>query len=100
MSNPEPDVVERSEVRIRRAPRLGVFLGLGAILGVLATLIATSLFEPDPAVGFAATFGYFLVYGLPFGVLLGALVALALDAVSRRRARTVVAVRDAVGPED
>lgn len=82
---------ETTEVRIRRAPKLPVFLILGGALGALATLILTSLFPADPAVGFAASFGYFLLFGVPVGVLVGALVGLALDAVSRRRARTVTA---------
>lgn len=106
MSSPESDAaptesgtVERREVRIRRAPRIGVFLVLGGVLGVLATLVLTSLFEADPHVGFAASFGYFVLYGLPAGVLLGALVALLLDAISRRRARTVTVEHDVVdGP--
>ncbi len=95
VSSPESDNAgdERQEVRIRRAPRIGVFLTLGIVLGVIATLVATSLFEPDPSIGFAATFGYFLIYGVPAGALLGAVVALVLDAISRRRARTATATR-------
>ena len=45
----------------------------------------------DPNVGYAALFGYFLLYGLPAGVLLGALVAITLDAISRRTAKRGVA---------
>lgn len=87
------------EVTIRRAPRIGVFLVVGGMLGALVTLILTSLFEPDPNVGFAGSFGYFLIFGLPAGVLLGALVALIIDASSRRRTRAAVAVRDVVEEE-
>lgn len=88
--------MSESEVSIRRAPRIGVFMVFGAMLGVLVTLVLTSLFEPDPAVGFVATFAYFCLYGIPAGVALGALVALVLDFVSTRRARTVTVARDEV----
>jgi hypothetical protein len=91
---------EKSEVRIRRAPKLPVFLILGAAVGAIATLVLTSLYPADPSVGFAATFGYFLLFGVPAGVVLGAVVGLILDAVSRRRARTVLAEREVVEPRE
>ena len=82
-----------AEVRLRRAPRLPVFLLAGAILGAIVTLIITSLSDADPKVGFAASYGYFCLYGVPAGVVLGAIVGLALDRRSIRRARTVTAER-------
>jgi hypothetical protein len=91
---------ERSEVRIRRAPKLGVFLLVGAVLGTLVTLILTSLFPADPAIGFAASFGYFLLFGAPAGAALGALVGLIIDRVSIARARTVTVERQVVGDEN
>ena len=90
---------DQTEVRIRRAPKLSVFLVLGAFVGALVTLILTSQFTADPAVGFAATAGYFLLFGVPAGIALGAAVGLILDAVSRRRAKTVMAEREVVGEE-
>jgi hypothetical protein len=92
-----------AEVRLRRAPRLPVFLLLGAIVGAIVTLIITSLSDADPKVGFLASYGYFCLYGVPAGILLGALVGLALDRRSVRRARTVTAelerVETPVAPE-
>ncbi len=88
--------MSESEVNIRRAPRIGVFLIFGAMLGALVTLVLTSLFEPDPKVGFLATFAYFCLYGIPAGLALGGLVALVLDRLSSRRARTVTVARDEV----
>ena len=88
--------MSESEVSIRRAPKVGVFLILGAMLGALVTLILTSLFEPDPNVGFAASYAYFCLFGVPAGLLLGALVALVLDVISTRRARTVTVARDEI----
>jgi hypothetical protein len=90
-------VSEQTEVKIRRAPKLPVFLVIGAFIGALVTLILTSLFKVDPHVGFAATAGYFLLFGIPAGLVLGAAVGLILDRVSIARARTVTASREIVG---
>lgn len=88
MSENQPQVTSTDEVRIRRAPRFGRFIVLGGALGAITTLALTLAFEPDPQVGYGPLLGYFLLFGIPAGVLLGCLVALALDAASRRRART------------
>ncbi|MFT4029554.1 MAG: hypothetical protein QM675_06730 [Protaetiibacter sp.] len=101
MSEPETPVDSAPEVQpaavqrvtIRRAPKLGVFLVVGALLGALVTLVLTSLFPADPEVGFAASYAYFLVYGIPVGVVLGAVIGLLLDRRSARRAREVDAER-------
>jgi multisubunit Na+/H+ antiporter MnhB subunit len=76
-------------VRIRRAPKFSVFLVLGALVGVLVSLILTASFPIDKSVGFGATFGYFAIYGFVGGILLGSIVALIFDRVLRRGARTV-----------
>lgn len=91
--------IEREEVVVRRAPKFGAFMFAGAAIAVIGTLVATSLFPVDPAVGFGALFGYFCVYTIPAGVLVGALVALGLDRRSRRRAATATAERSAVEAE-
>lgn len=90
---------EQNEVTIRRAPKLPVFLILGGALGAITTLILTSLRPADPAVGFAATLGYFLLFGIPAGVALGAAVGLILDRVSVARAKTVTVEREVVEGE-
>lgn len=88
--------MSESEVTLRRAPRVGVFLVFGALLGALVTLVLTSLFPTDPAVGFVASYAYFSLFGVPAGLLFGALVAIVLDAIASRRARTVTVARDDV----
>ena len=88
--------MSESEVSIRRAPRVGVFLVLGALLGLIATLILTSLFESDPNVGFSALLAYFSLYGITAGVLVGAIVAVVLDRRSRARVRSAEAEREIV----
>ena len=84
MSEPKTE-----QVTVRRAPKVPVFMILGGALGAIATLILTSLYPVDPTVGFAASFAYFCLFGIPAGVVLGALVALIIDRVSIRRARSV-----------
>jgi hypothetical protein len=85
--------VSQAQVRIRRAPKISVFLILGALVGFLGTLILTALQPVDPAVGFTALFGYFLIYGIPAGVVLGAIVAVIFDRVSSHTAKIVPAER-------
>lgn len=89
-------VSEVQQVSIRRAPKLGVFLVLGALVGAFVTLILTSLFPADPEVGFAASYAYFLLYGVPVGVVIGALIGLAFDRRSVRKARTVTVEHEQV----
>ncbi|HEU4849881.1 MAG TPA: hypothetical protein VFS93_05670 [Terrimesophilobacter sp.] len=87
----DADEEERTTVSIRRAPKLSAFIVVGALIGLIATLVVTSLFPADPEIGFAATFGYFTLFGVPIGAVLGALIALWLDRRSTRRSAQVVA---------
>jgi len=80
---------ETDQVTVRRAPRIPAFLFVGGAVGVIGTLVLTSLYPADPAVGFAALFGYFALYGVTAGVVLGAVVGIIVDRVSSRRAKTV-----------
>jgi hypothetical protein len=84
---------ERTSVVIRRAPKFSVFVAVGAVLGLVATLILTSLFPADPSVGFGATVGYFALFGVPIGGIVGAAVAIVFDRRANRRAAQVVAGR-------
>jgi LPS O-antigen subunit length determinant protein (WzzB/FepE family) len=81
-------------VRIRRAPKFSVFLVLGAVVGIFVALLLTASFPIDPKVGFGPIFGYFAIYGLVGGVLIGAIVALIFDRVLARRAKTVTVTVD------
>ena len=80
---------ETDQVKIRRAPKFGAFLAVGAVAGFIATLILTSLFTTDPSVGLPATVAYFSLYGVSAGVVLGAVVALILDRRSSKRAKSI-----------
>lgn len=95
----QPDAtatVTSARVSLRRAPKYSVFLVLGGVAGALVTLVATALFPVDKSIGFAALFGYFVLYGIPIGVVFGALVAFAFDRISSRRAREVTAEQTTV----
>ncbi len=74
MSEP---TTERATVQVRRAPK-------------------TSLFPADPQVGFAALLGYFSLYGVTAGVLVGAIIGIVLDRRSQKRVRTLEAERQVV----
>lgn len=87
---------ESEQVRIRRAPKLSMFLVVGGALGVIVALVLTSAFEIDPAVGFGATFGYLALYSIPMFIVVAALLALLLDWRSSRRAREVTIQHESV----
>ncbi|UYN82931.1 MAG: hypothetical protein KIT89_09450 [Microcella sp.] len=86
----------RTEVRVRRAPKIPAFMVVGGLIGLLVTLVITPLFPADPQVGLPALVGYFSLYGITAGVVLGALVGIALDRRSQKRARLVEAEHEAV----
>jgi hypothetical protein len=86
------------EARVRRVPKISVFLALGAALGLIAAMILTFAFngsaEADPTTGIRYTatqvFGFVALACVPIGLMLGGLVAVVLDRVLARRARTVM----------
>jgi hypothetical protein len=81
--------VAETTVTVRRAPKIPVFLILGGALGAIATLALTLSQPADPNTGYGPTIAYLMLYGIPAGIVVGALVALVLDLISRRTAKTV-----------
>ena len=94
-TQPDP-AADIANVSVRRAPKLGAFMVVGGLVGFLATLVVTSLYPADPNVGFAALLGYFSLFGVTIGVLVGAIIAVVLYRRSQRRARVVAAERQRV----
>ena len=90
----EPDEPREEEMRVRRAPKLAPFVLLGIAVGLIGTLLATSFFPADPSVGFAVLAGYFSLYGVTAGLVLGILVWLVLDRRSKREEKSARARRD------
>ncbi len=94
-------VTEEHQARratIRRAPRFGVFVGVGVVIGIIVAVVLTLSFAADPNVGMLATIGYVSLYGVAAGAVLGAVAALIADRVSRRRAKLVEVERGVVEP--
>lgn len=76
-------------VRVRRAPRFGVFLVLGGLAGVLASLIVVTAGGGAPQYTVFTSFTYFAAIFIVGGIFLGAVVALVTEWSLRRRARNV-----------
>ena len=95
----ETDAANETEVRIRRAPKYPAFMIVGGGIGAIVTFILTALFPVDPKVGFGALFGYFALYGVTAGVLVGAVLALLFDRALLRRARPATVVTELTDPE-
>jgi len=92
----EAHVDELVDVTVRRSPRYGVFLVLGAGLGILVALILTfSIDSYDRVADNGAVysqgqvFGFLALVGVAVGLALGGIVALILDRTIGRRTRTV-----------
>lgn len=94
MTEPAGETIETA--RLRRSPRYGVFLALGAALGLLAAMILTFVFDgtdDKSATGVTYStgqvFGFLALYCIPLGIALVGIVALILDKVVGRRAKDV-----------
>lgn len=97
-SAPAPSVTDEIvTVRVRRSPKYGVFLVLGAALGILAAMILTFAFHgsdqpsANTSIEYSQTqvFGFVALVCVPVGIALGGVVALVLDRVVGRRVREV-----------
>ena len=84
---------ERRQVRVRRSPRIGVFLGIGAVVGALVAIVAGDVAPPDPTVPTSQAIGYLLLIFAPLGAIVGGAIALVVDRITERGARTVEAER-------
>jgi len=88
-------------VTVRRAPRYGRFITLGALVGALVALVLTFAFSGQPAdpeleLGFdrGQVFGFLLLLCATIGAALGAVVALLIDRGSAKRAKSVLVVHE------
>ena len=102
-----PDTAHRETVRVRRAPRYGVFLVLGAALGVFVAMVLTFAFhgtDEPTATGVQYTqlqvFGFLALIGIAVGIAVGGVVAVAFDRASARRSLEVGALRERVHTSD
>ena len=86
-------VTSDDTVSVRRAPRFPRFIILGAGVGAIGSFVGTAAFPIDPAVGFGPTFGFLLLFFVPAGVAFGTTIAVVLDVIASRRAKTLAAER-------
>lgn len=83
--------------QLRRAPRYGVFLTLGAVLGLVVAIVLTLVFDGTEdksrytGVIYSSeqVFGFLALLCIPIGIVLAGLVALVADRASSRRTREV-----------
>lgn len=80
---------ETEKATVRRAPKFPAFMIVGGGVGAIVTFVLTNLYPVDPAIGFFPLFGYFALFGVTGGVVLGALLAMILDRIATRRAKAV-----------
>ncbi len=76
-------------VSVRRAPRYYRFMAVGAAIGLLLTLIVTFAYPEQGEFSRLQVIGFTALFIIAIFVALGAIVALVIDRISRRRARTV-----------
>jgi MFS family permease len=85
-TDPEPTDPAAGPVRrlrVRRAPRYEIFLGTGALLGLLIALVAGSTGPVEAQTGRAKLIGYLAMGFMLLGGLAGGVVAVALERFSR-----------------
>ena len=73
----------KTDVTIRRAPRIWSFMMTGAVIGIIIAAIITVATPVDPAVGVMPTFGFFALFGFAIGLILGGLVGVFLDRMTK-----------------
>lgn len=92
---------DRRSVRVRRSPKVPVFLVLGALAGALVGVVLTFTGVGDPRFSTAQVMGLLVLLCAPIGVVVGGLIAVVLDATSSRRSRLIEAERESLtGDED
>ncbi len=112
---------ETSLATVRRVPRYGVFMGLGAVLGIVVAFVLTvagagglsavmngemPVTDSGVQYGFGQVLGFTLLYLVPIGIAVGALAAVLIERLTRRHDRvvqvsheTIIAVDEHPGTE-
>ena len=90
------ETAETTLARVHRAPRYGVFMGVGALLGAITAFVLTvtgAVGERSTTTGVlystGQVFGFVLIYAVPIGLAVGGLVALLIERLGARRNRFV-----------
>jgi hypothetical protein len=103
MSTSQPHQSSRTvQARVHRSPRWGVFLGIGVGVGVILAFLLTigGSFEASAVTQvsypFGQVFGFLLLWTVPVGIAVLAIVALILERLARRTERVVRVDRETV----
>jgi hypothetical protein len=87
---PKENMKDQIDVAVRRSPKYSVFMGIGAVLGIIVAGILALFVDPaDMPMGYTVAKGLgltLLILGIG-GLFLGGLFALILDWTGRRRAK-------------
>ncbi|MFT4233657.1 MAG: potassium transporter Trk [Microbacterium sp.] len=102
---PENPTEGTQHLQVRHAPKYGVFVALGAAVGLIVAMILSTVFDgtQDPSPFTEATytttqaFGFICLWCLPAGILLGLVIAWILDRTVGRRTRTVAVTHETEG---
>jgi hypothetical protein len=96
MSTSQPHRTPEIEIaRVRRAPRWGVFLGIGVVVGVVVAFLLTAFgnFEASEATQvaypFGQVFGFLVLWTVPAGIAVFGVIVLLLERAARRSERVV-----------
>jgi cytochrome bd-type quinol oxidase subunit 2 len=92
-----------SSVKVRRAPRYFRFMLVGLVVGLVVALVLTFAFPEQDDFNRLQVFGFTAIFLAALFVAIGAVIAIAIDRSSSRRARTVAAEHeehDAPPPSD
>ncbi|HWU47034.1 MAG TPA: hypothetical protein VN133_09795 [Humibacter sp.] len=93
MPERDSETVTEETVRVRRSPRYARFMIVGAVFFVIVAFVLTYSLPQGQGYDRNAVFGYLALVAIAVGLGLGAVVALAFDRRSSRRAATVAADR-------
>lgn len=91
-------------VQRRKAPKYSVFAALGAMAGIVAAMILSTVFDgtqdasryTEVQYSSSQAFGFILLWCVPAGMFVGMLVALVLDRALGRRTSQARATREVV----
>ncbi|MBW4041301.1 MAG: hypothetical protein HIU86_04120 [Acidobacteria bacterium] len=84
---------QRRQVRVRRSPKIAVFLLVGAVVGALAAVVAVNVTPADATIPQPQAIGFLILLLAPAGAVVAGAIALLIDRGAERRSKVVEAER-------
>lgn len=81
----EDDGVREMDAKVHRVPRMGSFMVLGAIVGVVLVTILTFAFPPNEAFTRIQVFAFLLAFTVPIALALGGLAGYIAGRVASKK---------------